>query len=210
MNLNDIRDLDFSDLGNAPLVAKIFVLSLVLLTIFVLGYMFQVKDQRSQLASVESVELELRATFEARQHRAANLDAYREQLEEMESLLDTMLKQLPSKTEMPELLIDISQTALATGIQNELFEPGTEQINGFYAERPIKIRMLGTYHQFGQFISGVASLPRVVILTVSDIELEPVENSGTDQDLRMQGTIKTYRYLDEDEILQQDAGEVVP
>lgn len=204
MNLNDIRDLDFSDLGNAPALAKAFVLMLVILIIFVLGYMLQIKDQRERLASVESVERDLRSDFEVKQRRAANLDAYREQLSEMKALLDTMLRQLPSKTEMPELLIDISQTALATGIENELFEPGVEQIKGFYAERPINIRMLGTYHQFGQFISGVASLPRVVILTVNDIELEPVPGGGVGQDLRMQGTIKTYRYLDEEEILQQN------
>jgi type IV pilus assembly protein PilO len=120
----------------------------------------------------------------------------------MKELLDVMLRQLPGKTEMPDLLIDISQTALATGIRNELFEPGAEINKGFYAEKPISIRMLGSYHQFGQFVSGVASLPRVVIMTMSDIELKPVAGQSAG-DLSMQGTLKTFRYLDEDELLAQ-------
>ncbi len=207
MNLNQIRDLDFSDLGNAPMGGRIFVLALVIIVIVVLGYMLQVKDQRTALIAAEQAEVRLRVEFESKQQKAANLEDYKIQLAEMQDLLQTMLRQLPGKTEMPELLIDISQTALATGIENQLFEPRAEALQGFYAERPISIRMLGNYHQFGQFISGVASLPRVVILTMNDIELEPVPGGAFGRDLKLEGTIKTYRYLDEDELLAQQSTE---
>ncbi len=202
MNFNDIRDLDFNDLGNASITAKAFILVLLVVVVLVLGYMLLIKDQRTELESEAQKEQTLRQEFERKQGLAANLDEYERQLEEMKELLEVMLRQLPSKTEMPELLIDISQTALATGIGNELFEPGAEVNRGFYAEKPITIRMLGTYHQFGQFVSGVASLPRVVIMTMSDIELKPVDEQLRG-DLRMQGTLKTYRYLDEDDLLAQ-------
>ena len=115
-----------------------------------------------------------------------------------------MLRQLPSKTEMPDLIIDISQTALATGISNELFQPGPEAPKEFYAEKPISLRMVGTYHQFGAFVSGVASLPRVVIMTMHDISLTPRNTSpggkiGPNSILQLAGTVKTYRYLDDTE-----------
>ena len=115
--------------------------------------------------------------FETKAKRAINLPAYEQQLAEMEALLRALIRQLPSKTEMPDLLVDVSQTALAAGITNDLFEPGAESVQGFYAEQPISIRMVGTYHQFGTFISGVASLPRVVILTMHDISLQPTDLS---------------------------------
>jgi type IV pilus assembly protein PilO len=120
-----------------------------------------------------------------------------------------MLRQLPSKTEMPDLIVDISQTALATGLANELFQPGPETPKEFYAEKPIALRMVGTYHQFGAFVSGVASLPRVVILTMHDISLQPKNKSDgggirADIPLELAGTVKTYRYLDEEEAAEQE------
>src|SRR6185437_13572862 len=119
---------------------------------------------------------------------------YRKQLEDMKEMLRTMLRQLPSKTEMPDLLVDISQTALAAGIVVDLFQPGAEIVKEFYAEKPIQLKMLGTYHQFGTFISGVASLPRVVILTMHDVSLKPASGQ-----LLLEGTVKTYRYVDDEE-----------
>ncbi len=202
MNFNDIRDLDFTDLGNASSSAKVFILAMLVIVTLVLGYLLMIKDQRVELESLAKQESELKLQFERKQGLAANLEEYQLQLVEMKELLDVMLRQLPGKTEMPDLLIDISQTALATGIRNELFEPGAEINKGFYAEKPISIRMLGSYHQFGQFVSGVASLPRVVIMTMSDIELKPVAGQSAG-DLSMQGTLKTFRYLDEDELLAQ-------
>ena len=127
----------------------------------------------------------------------------------MEQQLQQMLRQLPSKTEMPDLIVDISQTALATGIMNELFQPGPESPKEFYAEKPIALRMVGTYHQFGAFVSGVASLPRVVIMTMHDISLKPKDSKDAagirpNSNLELAGTVKTYRYLDEEETAAQE------
>ena len=124
----------------------------------------------------------------------------------MQTLLRTMLRQLPGKTEMDKLLVDISQSALASGIQNELFQPGAELLHDFYAETPITIRMKGRYHQFGEFISGVASLPRVVILTMHDIALRQPSPNSTDTRLTLEGVVKTYRYVEEDEFVGDDEG----
>ena len=197
MNLQEIRDLDFNDLGSASTGAKIFLLTFLAVIILGIGYWFIVKDQRADLAQRERQEQQLREEFSNKQRKAASLEAYEQQLAEMREMLRSLLRQLPSKTEMPDLLVDISQTALAAGIETELFEPRNEELRDFYAEQPIAIRMTGRYHQFGNFVSGVASLSRVVILTMQDISLEPVE--GQPGVLRMEGTVTTYRYLDDSE-----------
>src|SRR6056297_3912042 len=163
MDLQEIRDLDFNDLGRASPGAKAFLLIALAALIIGAGYWFVIKDQRADLANRERQETQLRQEFEDKQRKAASLDIYERQLADMRIMLRTLLRQLPSKTEMPDLLVDISQTALAAGIDTELFEPRAEQIQDFYAEQPIAIRMTGQYHQFGNFVSGVASLSRVVI-----------------------------------------------
>lgn len=205
MDLQEIRDLDFNDLGNASSGAKVFLLVVLAALIIGAGYWFVIKDQRADLANRERQETQLRQEFQEKQRKAASLEIYERQLSEMRTMLRTLLRQLPSKTEMPDLLVDISQTALAAGIETELFEPRAEQIQDFYAEQPISIRMIGQYHQFGNFVSGVASLSRVVILTMQDISLEPVE--GRPGILRMEGTVTTYRYLDDGEDSQLLEGE---
>ncbi len=206
MNLQEIRDLDFNDLGNASTGAKAFLLAFVALLILAGGYWFIVKDQRTDLAGREREEQQLREEFSNKQRKAASLDIYEQQLAQMRDMLRSLLRQLPSKTEMPDLLVDISQTALAAGIETELFEPRPEQPRDFYAEQPISIRMTGGYHQFGNFVSGVASLSRVVILTMQDISLEPID--GRPGILRMEGTVTTYRYLDDTEdAMLADEGE---
>ena len=194
--LSDLRDLNFENVGAWPAVAKWMAVILVIVAIGGAGYYFKTRHQLDQLERAEREEAELRQTFESKQRKAANLDAYKTQLAEMERILQAMLRQLPSRTEMPDLLVDISQTALATGIDNELFEPRAESVKEFYAEKPIALRMVGTYHQFGHFVSGVASLPRVVILTMHDISLRPAGGAGK---LMLEGTAKTYRYVEEDE-----------
>lgn len=197
MDLQEIRDLDFNDLGSASNGAKAFLLIVLAALIIGAGYWFVIKDQRADLANRERQETQLRQEFQEKQRKAASLEVLEQQLDEMRNMLRTLLRQLPSKTEMPDLLVDISQTALAAGIETELFEPRAEQVQDFYAEQPIAIRMTGQYHQFGNFVSGVASLSRVVILTMEDISLEPVE--GRPGILRMEGTVTTYRYLDDGE-----------
>lgn len=197
MNLSDLNDLDFENVGGWPTLAKTLACILLVAVVFVAGYFLKTKDQRETLERFQAEERNLRVTFEEKQQKAANLEAYQEQLDEMEQILDSMVRQLPSETQMPDLLVDVSQTALASGIQNELFEPGPETVKEFYAEKPINLRMVGTYHQFGEFVSGVASLPRVVILTMHDIALKPA--AGDSGSLVLEGTAKTYRYVENSE-----------
>jgi type IV pilus assembly protein PilO len=202
--LNELRDLDFNDIGSAPTSVRYIILTVLLCVILAIGYFLLVKGKVEQLKVVEQKELTLKTEFEYKQQKAANLEAYEAQLAEMHKLLETMFRQLPSKTEMDKLLVDVSQTALGAGIDVQLFQPNAETLHDFYAERPISVRMLGDYHQFGDFVSGVASLPRVVILTMNDISLRRAsakELGGATGDgrLLLEGTVKTYRYIDEDE-----------
>ena len=209
--LNELRDLDFKDIGSAPQSVRYFILAVLLIIILVIGYFLLIKAKTEQLEMVQQLEVSLRAEFEEKQAKAANLEAYEAQLAEMRDLLQTMFRQLPSKTEMDKLLVDVSQTALGAGIDVQLFQPNMEAYHDFYAERPISVRMLGEYHQFGEFVSGVASLPRVVILTMHDISLRPVraqDIGGRENDSRLilEGTVKTYRYIDEEEAAQRAEG----
>ena len=211
----NLKELDFNNIGGWPQQARIGLCVIIGLLIVGLTWWVFVRDQREELANLERTESELRGEFETKQGRASNLEPLKLQLAQMEQQLQQMLRQLPSKTEMPDLIVDISQTALATGISNELFQPGPEEPKEFYAEKPISLRMVGTYHQFGGFVSGVASLPRVVIMTMHDISLKPRGETGAgitaNSPLELAGTVKTYRYLDEEEMDEQsttaDAGQ---
>jgi type IV pilus assembly protein PilO len=194
----DLRNLDTSNPGSWPFAVKIFACVITGLVIIGLSWYFFVADRRTELEGLVAQEGSLKATFEDKQGRAANLEPLKQQLAQMELMLQQMLRQLPSRNEMPDLIVDVSQTALATGISNELFQPGPETVREFYAEKPINLRMVGTYHQFGAFVSGVASLPRVVIMTMHNISLTP--RAGKPGQLVLQGTIKTYRYLDDAEL----------
>ena len=194
----DLRNLDTKNPGNWPMPIKLAACGLLILVIVGLVWYFYVSDKRTELDGLKQKELGLRTEFEDKQGRAANLEPLKQQLAQMELMLQQMLRQLPSKNEMPDLIVDVSQTALATGISNELFQPGPETAKEFYAEKPISLRMVGTYHQFGAFVSGVASLPRVVIMTMHNISLTP--RAGKPGLLVLQGTVRTYRYLDEEEI----------
>ena len=210
MILDDFRSADFSDLGSAPTSVRYVLLSVALILILVAGYYLFIDDKRIELEQTRQQELVLLADFEYKQQKAANLEAYEKQLADMQELLKTMFRQLPSKTEMDKLLVDVSQTALAAGIDVQLFEPLAESFQDFYAERPISIRMLGDYHEFGEFVSGVASLPRVVILTMHDISLRRAAANqsrfgDSEGRLILEGRVKTYRYVDEEEVAQRIA-----
>jgi type IV pilus assembly protein PilO len=201
----DLSNLDFNNAGAWPPPVKAFFCALVIILILFFGWYLFISNQQNQLETLELTEQSLRRDFEAEQAKAVNLEPLKEQLAEMEAMLQQMLRQLPSRTEMPDLIVDISQTALAAGISNELFQPEAEIRKEFYAEKPISLRMVGGYHQFGNFVSGVASLPRVVIMTMHDISLKPRdEKSGSDA-LVLEGTVKTYRYLDEEEQAEVEA-----
>ena len=199
-----LKDLSLSNTAVWPQQYKIVFCAVIAAFIIGLVWYFFITGQRDELARLENEETSLRTDFETKQGRASNLEPLKQQLAQMEQQLQQMLRQLPSKTEMPDLIIDISQTALATGITNELFQPGPEAPKEFYAEKPIQLRMVGTYHQFGAFVSGVASLPRVVIMTMHNIVLTPRNATpgskiGPNSILQLAGTVKTYRYLDDSE-----------
>jgi type IV pilus assembly protein PilO len=201
--LTDIQNLDRNNVGGWPQSVKIFFTALLCAVVLLVGWYFFVSDQQDNLNTLAGKENGLKQEFVTKQAKSVNLEALQQQLDEMQDMLRQLLRQLPSKTEMPELLTDISQTAQAAGLDTELFQPGPETPKDFYAEKPISLRFVGTYHQFGTFISGVASLPRVVILTLHDVSLTPkapakAGAAGGGQ-LVLQGTVKTYRYLDDEE-----------
>lgn len=196
---DDLRNLDRNNVGGWPKSVKLFFCVLLFAVLVLVGWYFKVSNQQEDLASAQQTEQRLRQEFSDKQAKVVNLEPLKEQLAQMQDMLRQLLRQLPSRTEMPELLVDISQTALAAGLQVDLFQPGSETLKEFYAEKPIQIRMAGTYHQFGTFISGVASLPRVVILTMHDVVLKPENDKARGSRLVMQGIVKTYRYLDDEE-----------
>ena len=196
--LEQLRTIDPRDPGRWPWAIRgFFVAVIFLLCGAVSWYMLVWNEDRPVLQKAESDEADLRAQFANKQQRAANLDAYKAQLAEMERSFGAMLRQLPGKTEVPNLLVDISQTGLAAGLQEKLFQPGTEQSKGFYAELPIKIKLVGSYHEFGAFVSGIAALPRIV--TLHDIQITPSADKGNSYDnLTMDVTAKTYRYIEDE------------
>lgn len=198
MNLSEINlnDLDLNNIANWPLAARIFVIVLIAAAVIGLGYWFDIKDQQLRLEQAERQETELKSEFETKARKAANLEAYEQQLEEMRQSFGAMLRQLPNKTEVADLLVDVSQTGLASGLEFDLFKPEAEVPREFYAELPISIKVRGSYHEFGAFVSGVAALPRIV--TIHDIAILPPKEAGS-SDLTMELVAKTYRYLDEDE-----------
>lgn len=201
--LDDLRGLDRNNVGGWPKTVKLFFIALLFLVVVLAGWWAEISDQQDQLATQAQKEEQLKQEFTTKQAKAANLAALQQQLDEMKDMLRQLLRQLPGKTEMSELLIDISQTALSAGLQVDSFVPQPEIPKDFYAEEPIQLKMVGSYHQFGTFISGVASLPRVVILTMHDVALTPehADKNGTSTSgqLVLQGTVKTYRYLDDNE-----------
>ena len=194
--IEELQSLDTSDPGRWPLLFRLVSVVIVFVAVAILGgYMFVIKSELPSLERAELEEQELRATFEERQTKTANFDAYRAQLAEIERSFGTMLRQLPGRTEVPNLLVDISQTGLGAGLEEKLFQPMGEIQREFYAELPIKIRLTGSYHELGDFVSGIAALPRIV--TLHDIGIRPVTPDDYDE-LTLDVTAKTYRYLDED------------
>jgi type IV pilus assembly protein PilO len=194
--MEELQSLDINEPGRWPLPFRVAAVMLVFVAVAAFGsYMFVVKTEIPLLERAERDEQDLRATFETKQRRAANFDAYRVQLAEIERSFGTMLRQLPGRTEIPNLLVDISQTALGAGLNENLFQRGAEVQRDFYAEQPITIRYTGSYHELGNFVSGVAALPRIV--TLHDINIKPVSPDSIDE-LTLDATAKTYRYLDEE------------
>ena len=205
-----LRNLDARDVGRWPFLFRALAIILVFgIATGLLVWQFVYRGNLPDLRAAEAEQQSLWSTFDQKQRKAANLEAYRQQLAEIERTFGAMLRQLPGKTEVPSLLVDISQTGLAAGLQEKLFQPGQESRQDFYAELPIKIRLTGSYHEFGEFVSGVAALPRIV--TLHDIQISQNKGRGgrgtvapTD-DLVLDLTAKTYRYLEESELAEQEA-----
>ena len=203
-SLEDVNSIDINDLkhiGTAPPIVKGFLIILLCVIVAVAGYFLVTTPKLEELKKVEKEELNLKSVFDEKAAKAANLEAYKQQLDEMRQSFGALLRQLPNKTEIETLLTDISQTGISSGLEIELFKPEGLIPKDFYAEYPIKLRVTGRYHQFAQFVSGVAALPRIV--TLQDIQIEPAEkDSGVK--LAMELTAVTYQYLDETEELEAE------
>jgi len=203
--ISDLRRIDRDDwsrLGTAPILLRALIILVVCAAVCGLGYNYLVKPMQQKLAVVEQKEGELRNKFDQEQAKAANRAAYVEQLEEMKKTFNVMLRQLPNKTDIESLLVDLSQTSVASGLDVEYFKPEIEIPREFYAEYPIKISVTGQYHQFGQFVSGLAALPRIVTLSRIDIKgldgNQTAEGQISAKKLKMDLVATTYRYLEED------------
>jgi type IV pilus assembly protein PilO len=203
MTFDELRQLDPRDPGRWPLPVRLGAIAVFFVVLSLLMLYFLVWNQnKDELARAEQQETSLRDEFRTKHAKAVNLDLYKQQLEDIQKSFGAMLRQLPGKTEMEALLVDLSQTGVGVGLQQQLFQPQPEQSRDFYAERPIKIRLTGTYHQMGEFVSGIAALPRIV--TLHNVELKEAPQGTFDQ-LQLDVTAKTYRYLDDEEVAAAEA-----
>ena len=194
MNISELNNLDFNNIGSWPIAAKAAAIITICAAVLFAGYWFDTQEQMQMLEQIRGKEQDLKQTFEQKQADAANLEAYKAQMSEMEKRFGALLLKLPSKTEIAELLVDVSRVGLDAGLEFELFKPGTEIPRDFYAEFPINLRVRGSYHQLGNFVSGVAALPRIV--TIHDLSLKKEK----DGELVMTATANTYRYLEKSEM----------
>lgn len=199
--LIELRQLDINNAGSWPVAFKAGALVILFVAIICAGYFFTWEEQVQVLENAQAEEETLKSTYLVKKRSAVNLPALRQQLKDIEHSLSALLKQLPDKSEMEALLVDINQAGLGRGLQFELFKPAAnETINAFYAELPVSIRVMGGYHDIGAFVSDVAQLPRIV--TLNNINITP----GTDGKLALDAVAKTFRYLDEEEIAKQTGG----
>lgn len=200
MNLSDLNDLnlDPNNIGSWPVAARAIVIVLLCAALLFAGYYLDTSDQLLELETAQNKEISLKKEFETKQAKAINLEAYKEQMLEMQRSFGALLQQLPGKTEVAELLVDISRIGIISGLEFELFKPEAETPKEFYAELPIKIRVKGNYHQFGNFASATAALSRIV--TLHDLTLSSKSKKGADGRMTMDATAKTYRYLDQEEV----------
>jgi type IV pilus assembly protein PilO len=195
--LEDVKNADINDPQSWPVSLKMLLIVIGAGAILFAGYYYIIKDQIEELERFQKKELSLKKTYLKKKELAINLPAYRVQMEEIKEKFGFLLQQLPNKTEVPELLIDITQAGLGEGLKFNLFDPGGRRVRDFYAELPIKIRVNGSYHEFGMFVSEIAALSRIV--TINNLTIKRQKGKG----LTMSAVVKTYNYLDEDEIASQ-------
>jgi len=197
MTLDDLNKLDLKTLADWPLPTKLIALSVFFVAIVVAGWWFDWRGGMETLDVAKKKEEELRSTFTVKKTQAINLEAYKKQLADIEQAFGALLKQLPNKQEMDALITDVNQAGLGRGLQFELFKPEAETMSEFYAETPIRVKVTGGYHDVAAFVSDVSKLSRIV--TLQDIAMEPTKEGV----LAMDATVKTYRYLDDEEVMAQ-------
>jgi type IV pilus assembly protein PilO len=196
--IDQFRDLDPNDPGRWPVAVRLIVIGVVfVIATAAMAYFFAWKPKKPELDAARQQEVKLLETLTQKARKAANLDAYKAQLAEMEQSFGAMLRKLPNQTEVPSLLTDISQQGAGAGLEQRLFQPGAQVKKDFYAELPIKMRLTGSYHAIGAFVSGIAALPRIV--TLHNVEITPASKTRGVDELQIDVTAKTYRYLDDEE-----------
>ena len=195
MDFTFINEFDFNESGEQPIAVKIAVIFLLCMVIWVVGYFYIIKDKEMTLTAAEAEEAILKQSYRKKYAKSANLEVYKEQMKEMKIIFSAMLKQLPNQSEVADLLIDVSRSGLVNGLEFELFKPSPEQTGTFYATLPIQMKVTGYFHQFGEFVSAVATLPRIV--TMHDLTLSPLGGEPPGK-MMMDITAKTYRYFDEE------------
>lgn len=197
MTFDELNKLDFKTLADWPLSTKLVLLAVLVLAIVAAGWWFSWRGGMETLEAAKLKETELRSTFTVKKNQAINLEAYRQQLADIEQAFGALLKQLPNKQEMDALITDINQAGLGRGLQFDLFKPEGETLTEFYAETPIQVKVNGGYHDMAAFVSDVSKLSRIV--TLHNIAIEPAKDGA----LNMDAVVKTYRYLDDEEVIAQ-------
>jgi type IV pilus assembly protein PilO len=195
MTLDDINKLDLKTLADWPLPSKLAALALLCVAMVAAGWWLDWRGGMETLDAAKQKETELRGVFTTKKNQAINLEAYKKQLADIEQAFGALLKQLPNKQEMDALITDVNQAGLGRGLQFELFKPEAETVSEFYAETPIRVKITGSYHDAAAFVSDVSKLSRIV--TLQDIAMEP----GKDGVMNMDAIVKTYRYLDDEEVM---------
>jgi type IV pilus assembly protein PilO len=201
MNLQDLRDIDLQNIGRAPLAVRLTLIGMIVAATLAAGYQLDIRDLIEQRDMIRAKEPELKQQVEFKQQQAANLNAYKAQLADMEKTFGNLLRQLPNKKEAENLIVDVAQTSLANGLKNQQIQPGQEIIHDFYAELPYTLRLQGSFHQLAKFASDTAALPRIV--TLHNFTISKGNPKGGDE-LNMEITAKTYRYLEESEMPKPD------
>lgn len=206
MKLDDFNNIDFKNAGSLPMPVKLVLLGFLFLILLGLGYWFLWSPAIDEFNQAKAKEVELRQVFLAKKAQAIKVEAYKQQMIDIEKTFGALLKQLPDKSQMDGLLTDINQAGLGRGLEFELFKPGQESIADFYAEMPIQIKIKGNYHDIGAFATDISKLSRIV--TLNDMSIAPLNKDSKDSMLTMDAVAKTYRYLDSSEVATKKAAEM--
>ena len=205
MKLEDFNRIDPKNMGSLPVPMKAVILAFILIMVVGVGFWFLWQPAYEELQKAQKKEAELRDTFMTKKKEAINLEAYKGQMKEIERTFGTLLRQLPNKAQMDALLMDINQAGLNRGLEFELFKPGQDRPAEFYAEMPISIRVVGSYHQMGGFATDISKLSRIVAF--GDFTIAPAAKDPKDTRLAMDATTKTFRYLDPSEAASKKKAE---